>query len=220
MELLGVRTFIQNFLDKKKEALIGLAAVIGGAAVLIGYFQSGPNASSYAQASAAFAKWEAAPQDEALYSGMREAVRQAPALGKRYEGVIAQNLLNTERLDEALELANRAINRVESEAPLHSQYARTSLLIEQGNYQEALERSVGLKEQLLQEDAGSLLYAHNLLRIAFLQQELKNRPGEKAAWEELENFLGASAHADLVMANFSDKNIDLTKYISERKKNL
>lgn len=220
MELLEAPTFVQILQNRKKEIAIGSTAVIAGVAILIGYFQSGPDASSYAQTEATFAKWEASPQDEDLYRDMKEAVRKTPALGKKYEAVIAQKLLNTEKIDEALEMANRSINRVQEETPFHSQYARTSLLIEQGSYQQALENAVALKEQLSKEAPASLLYAHNLLRIACLQQELKNRPGEKAAWEELETLLKGSSHSDLVLSNFSDKNIDLTQYITERKKSL
>lgn len=214
MELLESPTFLETLANRKREIVIGSTAVIAGVALLIGYFQSGPDARSYAEAETAFAKWEAALGDETLYGEMRKAVRKVPALGKKYEAVIAQKLLNSEKIDEALELAERSISRVEGEAPFHSQYARTSLLIEQGNYQEALENAVALKEMLAERE--SLLYAHNLLRIACLQQELKNRPGEKVAWEELETFLKGKSF----LSNFTDKNVDLAQYIAERKKAL
>jgi hypothetical protein len=218
MELLDSPHFFETLQAKKKEIVIGLSSVLAGVALLIAYFQSGPDARSYAHAEAAVAKWQASPQDDALYTGMKEAVRNAPALGRKYEAAIAQKLLNTEKIEEALALANRSISRVQDEAPFHTQYARTSLLIEQGNYQQALENAVTLKEQL--PASVSLLYAHNLLRIAFLQQELKNRPGEKAAWEELEDFLQTSAHADILLSTFSDRHVDLAQYIAERKKSL
>lgn len=220
MEVLEPSTFLQTLQDRKREILIGSSAVLAGVAILIGYFQSGPDAASYAQAQAALAKWQAAPEDDALYSEMREAVRNAPAIGKKYEAAIAQKLLNTEKINEALAMATRSINRVQDEIPFHSQYARTSLLIEQGSYQQALEQAVALKERLTTEASASLLYAHNLLRIACLQQELKNRPGEKAAWEELEAFLKTGGGSDLVLSSFSDRSVDLTQYIAERKKSL
>lgn len=217
MKLLEAFPFIQN---RKKEIAIGSVAVVSGVAILIGYFQSGPDAASYATAEAVFAKWEVAPQDNDLYTGLQEVIRNVPTIGKKYEAAIAQKLLNTEKLNEALEMANRSINRVQDEAPFHSQYARTSLLIEQGIYQQALENAVALKEQLAKEMSTSLLYAHNLLRIACLQQELKNQPGEKAAWEEFEAHLATSSHSALILSNFSEKNVDLTQYIAERKKSL
>ena len=50
-----------------------------------------------------------------------------------------------------------------------------------------------------------------------LQQKLANRPGEKAAWEELERFLSGSMDA---VSCFKEKGVDLTHYIAERKKQL
>lgn len=224
--------FVQNLLLRKKEILTGSAAVLAGIAILIGYFQSGPNAAAYAHAERAIAKWEASPQDDVLYREMQEAVRKAPAIEKKYEAAIAQKLIEVEKFDQALEMANRSLLRVKDAAPLHTAYAAASLLIERGAYQEALERAVALKEEIgrmfdvnrLSEDwlvGGSLLYAHNLVRIACLHQELKNHPGEKAAWEEFERFLQEGTPlADLVIKSFSEKQLDLTQYIAERKKQL
>lgn len=218
---------LQKISERKKEIATGSAAVIAGVAILIGYFQSGPDAPAYARAEAAFAQWQASPRDEALYQKMRRAIQKAPALGKKYEGALAQTLLNTEKIDAALLMANRSIRRAESDVPFHASYAQTTLLVEQGAYQKALESAVGLKEQMgrafdlkqLSDPlvGGALLYVHNLLRIACLQQELKNRPGEKAAWEELEGFLKSSG---LALSGLSDKQLDLTQYIAERKKTL
>lgn len=209
--------FLKNFTGRKKELVTGSLSVLAGITILIAYFQSGPSADSYAAAQAAFSQWEASPQDETLYNQMKAAIHKVPALEKKYEAVIAQKLLNTARIDEGLELAHRSLSRVKDEAPFHSLYAQTSLLIEQGSYQQALQEAVSLKEKL---SPASLLFAHNLLRIACLQHELKNRPGEKAAWEELETFLENSPFADLLLANFSSKQVDLHQYIVARKQQL
>jgi hypothetical protein len=218
--------WIQNISERKKQIAIGSASVIAGVALLIGYFQSGPNALTYAAAEAAFSSWDASPHDDQLYQSMQEAIRTVPALQKKYEASIAQKLLNTDKINEALVMANRSLNRVKEDAPFHTTYAQTSLLIEQGSFQEALENAVALKEQmgnsyLTEQKGGSLLYAHNLLRIACLQQQLKNRPGEKAAWEELEGFLrSGTSHARTLLGSFSDKQVNLSQYITERKKTL
>ncbi|HSX25498.1 MAG TPA: hypothetical protein VLE89_00650 [Chlamydiales bacterium] len=224
--------FLQTLFLHRKEILTGTASIIGGFILLIAYFQSGPKANTYALAEIAYAEWEAAPQDESLYQKMKKAIHQVPALEKKYEAGMAQKLLDVEKTDEALKLAHSSLDRVKEETPFHAAYARNSLLIEQGEYQDALEKAVQLKEQMnhsfdlsrLSGDrlmGGSLLYIHNLLRIACLQQQLQNRPGEKAAWEELEKFLVAKTPlTDLVMGSFSEKQIDLTNYIAERKKHL
>lgn len=218
--------WIQNLSERKKQIAVGSASVIAGVAILIGYFQSGPNALTYAAAEAAFSSWEASPQDDQLYQSMQEAIRSVPALQKKYEASIAQKLLNTDKINEALVMANRSLNRVKEDAPFHMTYAETSLLIEQGGFQQALENAVALKEQmgnsfLTEQKGGSLLYVHNLLRIACLQQQLKNRPGEKAAWEELESFLQTDTRlAHTLLGSFSEKQVNLSQYITERKKTL
>ena len=218
--------WIQNLSERKKQVAIGSASVIAGLAILIGYFQSGPNALNYAAAEAAFAQWHASPRDDQLYRSMQGAIRSVPALQQKYEASIAQKLLNTDKINEALVMANRSLSRVKEDAPFHAIYAHTSLLIEQGGFQQALENAVALKEQmgvsfLTEQKGGSLLYVHNLLRIACLQQQLKNRPGEKAAWEELERFLKTDTRlAHTLLGSFSEKEVNLNQYITERKKTL
>lgn len=224
--------FVQNLFLRKKEMATASLAFIAGVAFLIVHFQSGPSAVSFARAEEIFAKWEASPDDEALYADLREACRKIPALRAKYEASIAQRLLDVKKIDEALEMASRSLERVKDETPFHVAFAQTSLLIARGAYQEALQNSVALKEEIgtvldlkdLNGErliGGSVLYAHNLVRIACLQQELKNRPGEKAAWEELEHFLGAGTPvAHLILKSFSEKQLDLTQYIAERKKYL
>lgn len=226
MDSFQIQNWFINLPERKKQIFASIASVVAGIAILIGYFQSGPNALNYAEAEGVFAKWVASPKDEALYKDMKEAIRNVPALQKKYEAAIAQKLLNTDKFNEALAMANHSLKRVQGEAPFHANYAKTSLLIEQGAFQEALEQAVALKEKMGQtfqteQKGGALLYFHNLLRIACLQQELKNRPGEKAAWEELESLLSAkSKSAKMLLGSFSEKRVDLSQYITERKKAL
>ncbi len=223
---MDVENWLLNFSERKKQIAISAASVIAGVAILIGYFQMGPNALSYAEAETAFTKWSATPNDDALYASLKSAIRNVPALQKKYEATIAQKLIDMDKLDEAIAMADRSLSRVKNEVPYHAAFAGTSLLIERGSFQEALEKSVALKEQmgtsfLTEYKGGSLLYAHNLLRIACLQQELNNKPGEKAAWEELELFLQTKAKsAQILLGSFSEKQIDLTQYSAERKKAL
>jgi hypothetical protein len=223
---------LDSLLEKKKEIAIGFASVIAGVVILIGYFQSGPDATSFAKVEMAYRKWEAKPQDIGLYQSMRLAMAKLPTLEKKYEAQIAQALLNSERTKEALILARRSLDRLKNEAPLHAQYAETSLIIEEGKYQKALEKAVALKEQIARSFhpretrgkrlvGGAILYAHNLLRIAFLQKELKNRPGERAAWEELESFFAEEKPVSIVIEpTFEEKELGLSDYISERKKQI
>ena len=224
----GKFSIFDKFVDKRW--ISASAATLAGIAVLIFYFQSGPKAPDFAQAEALVAKWTALPED-ALFQEMSRALRKVPALQQKYEPVIAQKLMEGGRGAEALQIAYRSLNLARGEIPYHSHFAETSLLIEQGEYQMALERAASLKERMGREFnvesfsgdrlvGGSLLFAHNLLRIACLQQELKNRPGEMAAWEELEGFLGKNQEgptSHLLVSSFQEKGLDLTHYIAERK---
>lgn len=218
--------WFRNLSERTKQIGTSLACFIGGTLLLIAYFQSRPNALSYVAAEEAVAKWEASPKDELLYANMQKALQSVPELRKKHEGAIAQKLLDTNRVGEAIAIAKLPLNRIKNEVPFHSVYAETSLLIEEGSFQKALENAVALKEKmgasfLRETKGGALLYAYNLLRIACLQQELNNRPGEKAAWDELEAFLKTeSPSAKTLLNNFSEKQVQLTDYISKRRENL
>jgi len=223
--------FLGNFPFLNRRWISATAAILAGLALLTYYFQSGPKAPAFAQAERIFAKWAASPQDEALFQEMTQALKKVPPLQQKYEAILAQKLIERGKGAEALRIAHHALELAREEAPFHAAFAETSLLIEQGEYQTSLERAVALKEQMVRECnvarfandpmiGGSLLYAHNLLRVACLQQELKNRPGEKAAWEELEGFLNLKEDSPLsqyVLSSFHEKGIDLSHYIAERK---
>jgi hypothetical protein len=219
------------FLMKNKRFVNSCMACFAGVLVLVVYFQTAPGVEAYSVAEASVANWQE-KQDDDSYIQMRKALKKVPMLEKKYGSVIAQKLFQRNQLADALALAHKSIHQIQEDAPFHAAYGEATLLIEQGAFQDALERSVGLKENMLhqcdleqrfgsQPVGGALLYAHNLLRIASLQKELKNKPGEKAAWEELERFLGTKESlSHLVFSNFRDKGLDLSHYIAERKKQL
>lgn len=206
-----------------------MAAFVAGSAILIAYSQSGPSSESYLEAENAFEKWASSPEDEALFQSLQASLGKVPELESKYNSIIAQMLLDRSVNGEAgraIEWARKSL--AQNDAPFHAAYAENSLSIEQGAFQEALQKAVALKEMMdqsfdlkkLQADplaGGSFLYVHNLIRIACLQQKLANRPGEKAAWEELERFLSGSMDA---VSCFKEKGVDLTHYIAERKKQL
>lgn len=206
-------------------------AFVSGVIVLVVYFQTGPSLETYMSAEESFAKWESSG-DEAAYQEMRKALKKVPALEKKYAAVIAQRLFEKGSLPDALLFAHHSLKNLDVDAPFHVAYGETSLLIEQGAYQDALERSVALKEEMKAGSdfsqvigdypvGGAFLFAHNLLRIACLQKELNNKPGEKAAWEELEAFLkGNAVLGDQVFESFREKEVSLDQYIAERKKQL
>lgn len=219
-------TLWQRFLADKKRYLTSLSAFVAGIAILIVYSQSGPSHASYLIAETAFEKWSSSPNDTSLFRDMQAALRKVPQLESKYEALIAQTLLdraqNEEQIAQAVTFAAKSLSSsLHEEVPFHAAYGENSLKIEQGAYQEALEKAVSLKEAMGKVpemiSPKSPLYVYNLIRIASLQQKLANRPGEKAAWEELEQFLSTSNPA---VQNFQEKGLDLSHYIAERKKQL
>ena len=217
------------FLEHKRAFLAGIFCMAGFLSLGI-HFLSAPGPESYKAAEEAVQLWKE-KDDDRTYNDMRKALKKVPTLEKKYMGAIAQKLFQRNRLTDALSLAHQSMKALD-EAPFHAAYAQFSLLIEQKEYQKALEQSVTLKEEMLKECDldkevgghscdGGLLFAHNLLRVACLQQELHNLPGEKSAWEELENFLEKRISIKrLVFENFRDKGLDLGDYIIQRKKHL
>jgi hypothetical protein len=223
-------SILDRYVDRRW--IYAVVSSLAGVAVLVFYFQSGPKAIDFAKAEALVAEWKALPEDGSLFQEMSEALRKVPSLQIKYEPIIAQKLIEGGKGAEALQISYRSLALAKVEVPYHADFAETSLLIEQGKYQIALERAARLKERMLREYnvelfwgnrllGGSLLFEHNLLRIACLQQELKNGPGELAAWEALEEILKKeSPAAHLLLSSFQEKGLDLTHYISERKRSL
>ena len=206
-------------------------SVFLGLGCLTYYFASRPDAIAFVQAERTFAKWAASPQDELLFQEMTQALKRVPQLQQKYEPILIQKLIEGGKGAEALKTAHQSLELAKKEIPFHASYAETSLLIEQGLYQTSLERAVALKEEMGKQwdinrftkepmIGGALLYAHNLIRVACLHRELKNRPGEKAAWEELERLLHLEENSPLaqqILSSFHDKGVDLSDYILERK---
>lgn len=206
------------FLKEKKQWVSAFAAITASFAFCLWYFQSGPDALAYFQGEQAYFSWKG---EKGEWRALKKTLEALPALEDRLSGALAQDLLERKEIDQAAVYAAKALPKLRKKAPFYASFAETSLLIEEGKYQEALERAVSLKEMLLSEPASRELASQNLLRIASLQQKLENGAGEKAAWEEYQNFLGKEqALKDEIQKSFRDGEIDLFSYISERQKAL
>lgn len=161
-----------------------------------------------------FAAWKKHPEDEALFSDLRSAAKKISG-PHSIQPQIAQILLALGRSDEAEELSRVSVGRLRMIAPAYAEFAEVSLLISRKKYQEALERSVSLKEAL--DEKESVLYGKNLVRIAFLQEQLENRAGETAAWRELEELLKSRDKGPLVQG-LGHRESDFQAYFDERRK--
>lgn len=118
-------------------------------------------------------------------------LKKHPELHAKYDGAIAQALLSAQNPTEAAPYAERTLQRTQGETPApYLDYASTTLLIANGKYDEALKAAQSLKSNT----EYPTLYAFNLLRIAFLNRELKNAQAEKTAWAEVKE-LTEGTHA-------------------------
>jgi len=211
---------MQN-LDWKKVSLYG-AALFGVIILAIAYFTNSSTEKQTVAAQQAFDRWKQSPDDAALEKKMRKALANTPQLKKALQAEIAQTMLAAGWVGASEMMAEHCIEQLKKESPLHASFAATTFLIEKRQYQTALEQAVSLKQKL---KAGSILHAYNLLRIALLQKQLSNKPGELAAWKEVKTLFDAKTDASsLLEANFQKrsgkKSFALTDFIAQREKTL
>jgi hypothetical protein len=161
--------------------------------------------------------------DEAL-AQLQSIIARREELHAKYDGALAQNLLSHNKSHVAEGYAYSISSRVGDRCPMVAQFTKSTFLISEENYQDALKESISLKLALENEQREDLqtLYAYNLLRIAMLQQEAGTPEAELMAWQELLRQLPADleeesegGYRDLVH-NFRKGNISLIDYINER----
>jgi hypothetical protein len=171
------------FFNQRK--IVGWIATVLGISILAIVFATYHAGAEMTQkARVAFEQWKKTPNDEHLTKEMQLALEKAPSLRLVFEAEIVQTLLS--HGSTSTNIAAQCIERLQEDSPLHAEFATASLLIEQKEYQKALEMSVSLKEHL-EEQSG--LYGWNLLRLAFLHKQLQNPSGELAAWEEVKTYM-------------------------------
>ena len=209
------------FLNQRKVLQYSFG-VLGVCILVILYGTMGASAQPTLQAKAAFDQWKQTPGDGLLAKEMERALDKAPGLKRALEAEIAQVFLSDGQFENADALATSCIERLNAESPLHADFAQASLLIEQKEYQKALELSVTLKEHLEEEGTSSNLCGWNLLRLAFLQKQLQNKSGELAAWEDVKNFMlkdGNSAGKFLEIG-IGRPDFSLADFISHREREI
>jgi hypothetical protein len=212
------------FLNQRKILQYGLGAI--GLCILailygnIGFGGSG--AGSTHQAKVAFEQWKQTPGDGLLAKEMERALEKAPGLKRALEAEIAQVFLSDGQFHNADVMATNCIERLNLESPLHAEFAQASLLIEQKEYQKALELSVSLKEHLEGDEERSSLCGWNLLRLAFLQKQLHNKSGELAAWEDVKEFMqkGGNSAGKFFEIGIGRPDFSLADFISHREREI
>lgn len=161
-----------------------------------------------------YAAWEKEVTNERLFKKLIDYL-ESDVRPNPYRCKTAQTLLALGKMKEAKTLSKEPLQRLSRIAPQHAEFANVSFLIASKEFQKALERAVSLKEKI--EDRRSILYGKNLLRIAFLQQEVQNPAGEKVAWNEVEEFISGSGKS-VVLDGLKEERIDFETYLKERQK--
>lgn len=101
-------------------------------------------------------------------------MKDHPELKPKYEGPLAQTLLINNQIAQAQPLIDNIFKRTNPDhLQLYRDFTQSSLLIGQGKYVEAVEKSVQLKTALdqLKQEANPILYVFNLVRLATLFQQ-------------------------------------------------
>jgi hypothetical protein len=79
------------------------------------------------------------------------------------------------------ESGRRPVQQVHQVDSIYSRYGEISRLMQQGAWQEAMDRGLQLKEQLAPDHP---LYSLNLTRLGFLAQQLGDVATERTLWQE------------------------------------
>lgn len=165
-------------------------------------------------------------------------VKKHPELQARYDGQLAQLLINQGDFSTSAPIADRAMNRtIHDTLPFYGDFAQITLLINDEQYENALDQSKQLHEKLRESARtsfkektdrpfGDLLFAYNLLRVGMLQQKLNKLFQEKYTWTEWQRY-AKEPEGNLIngidprgfhqiMRQFEEGNISLNDYFTAR----
>ena len=230
-EFLNENTYIQWITHHGRELLMGFVAIVLILIIVLrmttGY---GSKAySDYISAENNFytvligAKPGSDPRatEDALES-LDKLLEKHPELHARYDGILAQTLINQGKVKESITFVKESINRsTKKELPFYADFAVTTILITKQQYEKALDRAKALKNRMVANGFGDTLYAYNLIRIAMLEKQVGTPEDELTAWQELKKAESVDAKAfEQVIQLFKEGNVTLADYIEAREKTL
>lgn len=211
-------------------ALLGCALLF----MLIYRFYGGSTQSQqdFYEAESSMTELQQSPEDaKASLAKLEKILYRNPDLHAKYDGLIAQALLNLNNVQEALPFAENAIARTKSEnAPFFTDFANTTLLIAEKKYDQALQNAKDLNKKITEQTEAlkenSLLFAYNLLRIGMLQQQLGQKEEARQTWKQWMEFAknatekssAANMNEGFLTLNqvFIDGKLDLLNYMSHQ----
>ncbi len=202
----------------------------------LSFGSSGQQVADYLKAKKEFTLFQTADgeaQKEA-FAGLQQLMQRLPQLHARYDGMVAQQLLLQNDVKQGVEYADLTLLRTDRDhLSYYSEFSRIALLISQGEYKTALDKTTQLKKKMIEQPAprpfGDILFAYNLLNQALLYQQLGNSVAEKEKWRELKryarltdeapptNLFNPQAFTDM-LAQFEVGKVSLKEYIEFREK--
>lgn len=223
--------------------ILGYLWLSGSSTKMEGDYQS---ASREFQAFQQAAKSGQIQEMEGTYQKLALVMTQLPDLHAKYDGQIAQAFIDMNDIKQAKPLALATLQRVSKDnLPLYNEYSQITLLIEEGQYANAIQRSLALKQAMIQKleqkeqevgaqaaepTFGSLLFAMNLLRTAFLEQQVGDRAKEIESWEEWKMYTSHTNSRPLppvdrkafftIAQLYNEEALSLDNYIQSRLKSL
>lgn len=212
-------SFVEKFLAQlffyRKQFALGAGLFLAAVVLLFLTLYSGFSSEDHLVIKRTFVRWEENLSDMTLFDRLSALLKKHPKLAQEYEPLLVQKLIQCGSFERAASYVEGPIEYLWKESPEHASFAETTLLIEKGLYQDALEKASRLKEQMGREE--SFLYVQNLLRIASLQKSLQNGPGEISAWRDCEECLASgSSFSEEVLRLYREKNVDLKQYIKDQ----
>lgn len=176
---------------------------------------------------------------QAAFDKLNAILNRRPELHAKYDGLIAQALIDKGDIKGAVPYADRTLARINTEnVNLYSDYAKTTLVIANQHYEEALKQALALKQQMIdnadvsvknpeKKEFGDTLYTYNLLRIALLSQQIGDMGRELSAWEDFKT-AASNIETNLYVVNadalnevtlpFQEGKTSLKDYIQAREK--
>ncbi|HSX04301.1 MAG TPA: hypothetical protein VLG76_06190 [Rhabdochlamydiaceae bacterium] len=197
---------------------------------LLFYFASKNSRSNwedYLQAGLLYQKWAENPKGEAEnFQKLIKLTNSHTGLHEKYGSLIAEKCIALNQSALAGTLVDRSLNQIKDQIPYHHLFSKTSILIADGKYDEALNEAAALKEKIEKESMVkqcSVLFLFNLIRIASLERSLNHCQNELASLENIKKWVGSencTQEAKLALSNsFYEGSISFLDYIEYRTKN-
>ncbi len=144
---------VQWFAENGKSLLYVLGA--GILLFILGYKlangASNQSEMDYVQAQNEFNRFQTSEERDAQEDSFQKLVAvmdRHPELHAKYDGLIAQTLLNRSQTADAKKFASSALERTKSEnEPFYTDFAQTTLLIAEEKYADALQRAQALQQK-------------------------------------------------------------------------